>query len=245
VAQVRRLQVLAGGALVLVSTAFALPSGASGSPSPAALLRQSLKAAGSAGSVHLVEKTTDGSQVQRLVGSLSAPAAVESLGGSSGGATLQVELVGGTMYVSAAPSSLESALSITAAQATQATGKWVAVQTGDSPYPALAQSLTLASTLHAVTPSGRSLHLGKSTKVGGVKVVPIVGAPDYALPAGTAGSAALFVSAKAPHLPVGGTLVLTHGSQRLTEAVIFTAWGEPVKLTAPTGAIPFHTLIGA
>ena len=228
---------------ILVSALFAAPAGASGSPSAAALLKQSLDAADAVGSVHLAEKTTGGTRTQRLVGSLSAPAAAESLGGDV--PPLSVELVGGTIYVSGGSSALESALQLTAAEVKTAAGKWIAVQSADSPYASLAQSLTLTSILDAFTPAGRGLHLGKKTKVGRVNVIPIVGAPNGSLARGTSGSTALFVSTKAPHLPVGASIVLANQSSRVTQLVIFTAWGAPVKLTPPASSISFSTLVGA
>jgi len=71
----------------------------------------------------------------------------------------------------------------------------------------------------------------------------VVGAPSN-LPKGTTGSAALLVSVKTPHLPVGGTLVLGNKTGRLTEVAVFKQWGAKVVLNAPTGATAFSTVLG-
>ena len=229
--------------LALVGAGTALPAAAAGrSPQTSAskLLAQALRAASAAGSVHFVDKSSVGSQSQQLVGAISAPTAGESL---SGVAPLAVELVGGTIYVSGAASSLQRALPISATQAQQVGNKWIMVQSGDTPYQTLAQALSLSSALASFTPTGSTARLGKTAKVGGHKVIPIEGRPS-SLTKGTSGSVALFVSAKAPHLPVGGTLVLANRTQRLNEAVAYTSWGAPVTLSAPTGAVAFSSITG-
>ena len=85
--------------------------------------------------------------------------------------------------------------------------------------------------------------MGKTRTVGKEKVIPVVGTPMN-LPSGTSGSAALLVSAKAPHLPVGGTLILANKTGRLSEIAVFKAWGARVQLSTPTGGTAFSTVLG-
>jgi hypothetical protein len=203
------------------------------------MLASSLSASQVRGSVQFVDRTTVGSDVQTLDGAISAPTAGETLTGA--GTPLVVELISSTVYVNGSASALESALQITAAQATPVANKWIAVATTDAPFQSLTGALTLSSTLTEFTPT-KQIHFGKQTKVGKLKVIPIIGRPSN-LVKGASGSAALLVSAKAPHLPVGGTLVLAQGKQRLHEVAVFSNWGAKVSLTAPAGAVPFSSVL--
>jgi len=228
-----------------VTTVLVLPasSAPANQPSPAAqLLSDALNAANQSGSVHFVDKTTVNKSVQTLEGVISAPTAGETLSGTT--APLEVELIAGQIFVVGNLAALEQSLQITAAQATPYAGKWIVLSPSDAPFQLLAQDLTLGATIDVFTPGQVGLRLGKVQTVGHMRVIPIFGPPSN-LPKGTSGSSALLVSAKAPHLPVGGTLVLGNKTGRLTEVAAFTSWGAKVNLTAPTGATPFTTVLHA
>jgi hypothetical protein len=49
----------------------------------------------------------------------------------------------------------------------------------------------------------------------------------------------------APHLPVRYTQHNTQTGGQGTSRVTFSRWGEPVTVTAPTGAVAYSTLGGA
>ena len=190
--------------------------------------------------MQFVDKTTANKSTQLLEGVISAPTAGETLHSSE---PLIVNLINGSIYVTGTTSSLETALQITAAQAAPYAGKWIVVSQSDAPFQLLAQDLTLAATIDVFTPGQSGLRMGKVRTVGGKRVIPLVGVPSN-LPKGTSGSAALLVSVKAPHLPMGGTLVLGNKTGRLTEVAVFKQWGAKVVLNAPTGATPFSSLLG-
>ena len=232
-------------AAALAGVAFGLgartTSASAGQPSVASqLLSDALNAAQQAGSMQFVDKTTADKSVQILEGVISAPTAGETLHSSE---PLQVELISGTIYVIGSTNALQSSLQITAEQATPYAGKWIAVSSTDAPFQLLASDLTLGATIDVFTPGQGGLRMGKVRTVGGQRVIPIYGRPSN-LPAGTAGSAALFVSTIAPHLPMGGTLVLKNKTGGLNEVSVFKNWGSRVQLTAPTGATPFSTVLG-
>jgi hypothetical protein len=84
--------------------------------------------------------------------------------------------------------------------------------------------------------------LGKVQTVAGHKVLPIIGTQS-SLAKGASGSVALLVSTKAPYLPVGGSLVIAKGTQRLNEIAVFTNWGAKVSLTAPSGTTAFSSVL--
>jgi hypothetical protein len=244
---VRRLLPLGCGLLLAVAGPVSGFAGASGSPHSAGqLLSDALTAAGQAESVHIVDKTTAGKVSEELVGSLSAPTAGESLSGP-GAQPLEVELVKGAVYVSGSSAALESALSLTGSQAAAVANKWVVVQSSDAPFQGLTQTLTVSGEIDTFAPNRSTAQLGKRTKVDGVSVYPIYGRPAAALPKGSSASVALFVPVKAPHRPVGATLVIgsTSTSTRLHEVAAFTNWNKPVNLTAPTtNTVAYSTLTG-
>jgi hypothetical protein len=214
------------------------PADATG-PSASGLLQTSLAAAQREGSVRFVDRTTVGSEVQRIDGAISAPTASETLSGAA--APLVVELIGGIVYVDGSAQALESALQITPAQATPVAAKWISVASTDAPFQTLTGALTISATLDTFTPTGH-LHLGKTTKVGTQRVTPVVGVPS-GVAKGVSASVALLVSTKSTHLPVGATLVEAEGTKRLREEVVFTNWGARVGLTAPSGAVPFSSVL--
>ena len=241
----RRLLPLGCGAVLALLAPVSGLAGASGSsPSASQLLTDALTASGEAQSVHFVDKTTAGKVSRQLWGSLSAPTAGEYLSGSE---PLEVELVNGVVYVSGSMPALESALQLSASQASPAAGKWVVVQQGDSPFQSITQQLTVSGEVANFLPSRQTVQVGKRTKVHGVAVYPLYGRPVSPLPKGSSASVALFVPVKAPYLPVGATLVIASSSTktRLHEEVAFTNWNKAVNLTPPaTNTIAFSTLKG-
>ena len=210
-------------------------------PSPASqLLSDALNAAQKSGSMQFVSDTTENKSTQTLEGVVSAPTAGETLHSSD---PLQIDLIGGTIYVNGQAGALQAALQITASQAAPYVGKWISVASTDAPFQLLAQDLTLAAVIDQFTPDQNGLRIGRTRTVGHQKVIPVYGhAPN--LPSGTSGSAALLVSTKAPHLPVGGTLVLANKTGRMTEVAVFKEWGAKVQLSTPTGTTPFSTVLG-
>jgi hypothetical protein len=240
--RVRHLPVLCGAVLAASFVGTSLPAGAASAsqPSASALLKDALNAAQNAGSMQFVDKTTVNGTSQTLDGVISAPTAGETL---TGGAPLQVELIGGMIYVNGNQQALEQALQITAAQATPYANKWIVVQSTDAPFQLLAQDLTLSATLNDFTPAQKSLKIGKTQRIGKLKAIPISGASTSA-PKGSSSSVTLFVSPKAPHTPVGGSTVLVNKSGRLNEVAVFTNWGAKVNLTAPTDAVQFSSILG-
>ena len=241
----RRLLPLGCGAVLTLLAPVSGWAGASGpSPNAGQLLTDALTASGEAQSVHFVDKATAGKVTQELSGSLSAPMAGEYLSGSE---PLEVELINGVIYVSGSMPALESALQLSASQASAAAGKWVVVQQGDSPFQSITPQLTVSGEVDNFLPSRKTVQIGKRTKVHGVAVYPLYGRPSVPLPKGSSGSVALFVPVKAPYRPVGATLVIASSSTktRLHEEVAFTNWNKSVNLTPPaSNTVAFSSLVG-
>ncbi len=227
--------------LSIVGAALPFDAASASTHSPASqLLSNALNAAQESGSMHFVDKTTVNGTTQTLEGAISAPTAGETLTSS---APLQVELISGSIYVVGNAEALEQSLQITASQAQPYAGKWIVVQTTDAPFQLLAQDLTLGSTIDEFTPAQKGLKIGKMQRIGQTKAIPITGISSN-LPKGTTSSVALFVSPKAPHIPLGGSLIVANKTGRLSEVAVFNDWGAKVDLTAPSGAIPFSTVLG-
>jgi hypothetical protein len=223
--------------------AAASPAGA-GPLSASQLLSQGVSAADKAGSMSFNDHTASGKLVQTLTGAISAPTAAESLT-TTGLPALQVMLVGTTIYVQAGASVLESTMGLPAAASTANAGKWISVQSGDSAFSQLSGQLTLSAELNTYIPA-TALRRGKTTTVAGHRVIPITGRPaSSASNKGESVAVALYLSTKAPYLPVGGSLISAKkGTAGVKEIAVFSNWGKTVVLTAPTGAVPFSSLVG-
>jgi hypothetical protein len=224
--------------IIAATAAAATPK----NPTAAQMLKAALNASQESGSVRFVDQTTVGKQVQKIQGVISAPTAGETLSGAA--EPLVVELIGGTVYVKGSAPALESALQISKAQGTPVAGEWISVSSTDAPFQSLTQALTISATLSEFTPASSHVRFGKIQTVAGHRVRPIIGPPS-SLSSKTSGSAALFVSPKAPYLPQGGSLVLSNGTQRLNEVAVFTNWGAKVSLTAPSGSTAFSSVLTA
>ena len=235
--------VLCGAAMTtlsIVGAALPFDAASASTHSPASqLLSNALNAAQESGSMHFVDKTTVNGTTQTLEGAISAPTAGETLTSS---APLQVELISGSIYV-VGNAERWSSLADHRVQAQPYAGKWIVVQTTDAPFQLLAQDLTLGSTIDEFTPAQKGLKIGKMQRIGQTKAIPITGISSN-LPKGTTSSVALFVSPKAPHIPLGGSLIVANKTGRLSEVAVFNDWGAKVDLTAPSGAIPFSTVLG-
>ena len=140
-------------------------------------------------------------------------------------AEVQVVVVAGKAYINANSAGLSIFQAQPAAQ--KYAGKWLAFSSGGQVYDAAAQTVTLSSLLQQVLPTGSISKLAP-TRVNGRSVVGLVGA----LPGGFRGT--LYVSTSGSPLPVQETLNTPTGRTTVT----FSDWGEPVNVTAPTGAIP-------
>lgn len=230
--------------LICLGLAAAASPAGSSPPSASQLLSQSVTAADKAGSMSFNDHTVSGKLVQSLTGAISAPTAAESLT-TTGMPALQVMLVGTTIYVQAGASVLENILGLPTAASTANAGKWISVQSGDSAFSQLAGQLTLSSELTTYIPAS-ALRRAKTTTLAGHRVIPITGRPaSSSSTKGESVSVALYLSTKAPYLPVGGSLISAKkGTAGVKEIAVFSNWGKTVVLTAPTGAVPFSSLVG-
>ena len=242
-----------GGALValagLLAPALALgagaPAGASSiSRSPTRLLAATSSAVKKAGSMTFTDRSVSGKVTETYSGAVSATTAAETLT-ATGEPALQVVLVDQVIYIRAGSTVLENSLDLSPTAAAAEAGKWISVQSSDAPFAGLASQLTVASELTAYFPASKR-RIGKASSVAHHPVITVYGDPSASAANGaTAGSAALFLSAKAPYLPVGGSLILAKsGSAERKEVAVFKNWGKPFSVIAPTSPVSYDSLTG-
>jgi hypothetical protein len=194
-------------------------------------------------SFRFVDKDGSGSQARLLVGQTGTVSADQSLSGS--GVALEVRLTRGTVYVRGGATTLEGVLGLSATTATARSGQWLSVTAGDKGYRQIVATLKPAAELDGFVPQA-PLALGAATTLHGFSVVPVSGtAPASAATGALQAKATMFVSNRAPYLPVGATLTGTdvHGRKQ-SEEVAFSDWGGQARPKAPTGAVSVASLTG-
>jgi hypothetical protein len=158
--------------------------------------------------------------------------------GSQGDAVLLV--LPDIAYMKGDAAFLENSLGLSISNASQYAQKWISFVPSDTAYnyQQIVSGDTLGSALSESVPSGR-LRLTSERTVDGQNVVGLSGGlADTLSQGGAKGSEVLYVSDVAPYLPVelveSGTYEGHSGSSTLT----FSSWGEPISVTAPSGATP-------
>ena len=143
------------------------------------------------------------------------------------GARVTVIVVDGTAYVNANQLAMATMFQDSSPVSQQFADKWLSFPSSGQDYTQIANTLTLGSLLKQVTPTG---HLGKigPAVVNGKSVIGLRGE----LPGGLSGT--LYISVTGSPLPVEE---VSRTSNSVTTS-IFGEWGEPVKVTPPSGAIP-------
>lgn len=236
-------------ALVVITALAGLLSSCGGgavglqSESASQVVSTAVAAARAAGTFHFVDKEGSGSQARLLSGDTGTVAAQQTSTGN--GSRLVVSLVDGVAFVQASSITLENYFGLSTTQATQESGKWVSVTRGEKSYAQIVQSLTPSAELDAYIPQ-TELGIGKQRVLHGIPVLPVSGtAPATDSSSGLPAVATLFVSLRAPYLPVGGAVSGTdvHGRKQ-SEEVAFTRWGEKVHLNAPTDTVSLASLAG-
>lgn len=235
---VRRLFLLPVLAIACLTCACGGPSaGGLAGKSASEVLALAQAAAQKEGSFHFVDQTGTGKNEQRLVGDSAAESGEQVVSGPNG--LLEVRLVDSVIYVTGSDAVIGEALKLTDADAAKYAGKWISLQKSDAPYETVAKALDPSAELTPYTPVG-NLKVGNLSTLRGRSVLAISGAASEE--AGASSIATLYVSTSAPYVPVGGSLVGTGAQNGDSEVVAFTAWGERVRPTVPTGATPYSSI---
>lgn len=211
------------------ATAYVLLQGsnanavAGASPNQAAALATA--AARDAGSVHVVSSIRIQGQIATYVNDTGSDSGKQVI--TAGGAQVTAIVVGGAAYVNANQLAMSEMFQSSPAASHEFAGKWLSFPSSAQAYARISSTLTLSSLLQAITPMGPPTKLSPST-VNGQSVIGIRGD----LPNG--GSGTLFISSTGVPLPVEEVSGPSGGET----TTVFGGWGDPVRPTAPSEAIP-------
>ncbi len=188
-------------------------------------------------SFHFVDESGTGKDVERLVGDVSDQNGQELLTNPYG--SLEVRLVGPTIYVSGSAKSLEVALGMSSLVATKYATQWISMVAGDAPYSSVAKAMLPSAELGDYLPSG-DLVTGQVMTLDKHQVLPVSGTA----PTTTSGKgvATLYVSTTAPFVPIGGVLTGTGSTGSDNEEVAFTSWGESIDFKAPSDSVAYSSI---
>lgn len=219
--------------------AYFAVSGSSTSSTSAArrLYAASLAAAGRSGSFHYTSYSKSAGQTFTIVGDAGDGTGIQHL--VLGGHRFTLVLVNGTVYFKGDAIVLENQLGLPASTAAANAGKWISVQSGDAPYQNLEPGISAHSAIAQVVLTPRNVSTMRGAD--GTTFSRITGGLPSQNGQGT-GTASLDVSGGS-QLP--RTYESTSGHSQGTSRISFSKWGEPVSESAPSGAIPYASLIGS
>jgi hypothetical protein len=217
------LVLIAGAGFAYAMTAGSKTTIGDAAPRQAAVLTTA--AVRQAGSAHVVTSLRVRGRTATYVNDVSAHSGREVI--SYHGARVTVLEVGKTVYVRANALALTNLFQSSSGEAQQLADKWLSFPSTGKDYKRISETLTLGSLLQQVMPTRVASTSGTSIK-NGQTVVGLRGK----LPGGVSGT--LYVSATGSALPVEE---VSSGHDGVTTAV-FSHWGEPVQVVAPSGAIP-------
>jgi hypothetical protein len=171
----------------------------------------------------------------RLVTDSSTKAGEQFL--SYDGAEMTLRVVKGIVYVYANRGGLSIQFGV---KEPQFVGKWIEVTPTFREYSQMEGGVLLASMLAELPPTG-TLTTTKELSVHGEQVVAVIGKPN-SRSGFSSGKETVYVSTKAPYLPVEVTISgVTTGNVRDFE-ITFSDWGKVFQIVKPADAIPVSEL---
>jgi hypothetical protein len=159
---------------------------------------------------------------------------------------IDVVLVDQVVYVRAAASVLEHAVGLSASTATAYAGKWISLHEGDADYQAIVNSLSPTQAIEEFVPQEPDLRVAGAASVGSRGAVAVSGSPSGQVQGGATATSTLFVSTRAPYLPISSTIVVRNAAGRSEErlASVYGKYNQRVDPIAPQGATPISSLGG-
>ena len=221
--------------IVAIGMACVSPAVPVAAASPGSLLASILAAGRAQRSVHYVSTARSGAIRVVAVADVGATKGVQRITFSKAGATGHVTVVvsARTAYVRGDAFVLVNYMGFKPAAAAKYANAWVFIPRTDRAFAAVAEDVTLPSTMGSLKGPGRPI-AAPSTTIGSRRVV---GVQWRARVGGKSVVATLYARAAGTALPVeqrassGGNLI----------SVIFSRWNEPIHVTAPKPAVPIAT----
>lgn len=238
--------VLVVALLVGGGVAFLITTGPGPVPriSPAAqrLLRSSLQAAARQGTFHYVSRFTSRGVTQTTVGDAGKNSGRQRI--TIGSDSFDVLVIGTACYFRGDARQLTDQLGVPASVASTYDGQWISLAPGDAPY----QSVYAAVTAHDALAENIAFVPHRqldSTRLSGRRVLgiagPLVNVSVNGQTQKAKGTAQFYVAAVS-HLPVRYSEKGTVQNQPGTFTMTFSAWGQPVTVDTPPGAVSFAIL---
>ncbi len=198
-------------------------------------------------SLHYVSTSVGNGLTTTIVGDVNQTSGTQTIVVSYQGskASMVIELDGQEAYFRGDAAAIEVLINLTARQSDAAAGQWVSVAPADSVYQSTAAALTVGSVMselalsspirgeHNAIDGGRTV-----TEISGAWVGDGITAKDHA-------TGELEVSKGAESLPVAfsGVMPATASAARFAENLAVSKWGEPVRVSPPSSAIPLATIL--
>jgi hypothetical protein len=229
------------------STTVSTVPGSSSSPAATQILRTALAAAKRVGTFHYVATSSvTGPQGyrQKTLGEAGVDSGRQVI--TLATQKFVVLVVGSACYLKGNAAALTANLGLPSSIASAHVGQWISLTRADGPYASVYAAVTASSALAdniTITPR----HQLRDTRIGGRSVQVITGAiaplPGAGGQAQTPkGTATLAVRTGGSHLPVRYTEQGSIAKQKSVSTVTFTGWGDPVNITAPSGAVAYSSL---
>ena len=204
------------------------------SPSPSSdgstLMQSVVVAVRHAGSFHLRATTVHRGATVVFVQDVGRTAGVQDI--TIGAQRARILVINGVAYLRANRPALVQFMGFPSAVADRLHDRWVSFMPTDAPFTDIAASVTLDSALNEIAIKG-AVTLTKQTSVLGQRVVGLTGN------AVMSGTETLYVPASETPLPVQE--ILSANGDR--ETITFSKWGEIVRVTKPSGAIAFSSVV--
>jgi len=236
---------LVGGGIALFSGSgtTSTPTSAPASPAAKRLVTASLAAAQRVGTFSYVSRSTAKGYAQVTVGDAGPTSGRQQI--TVNAHTFTVLVIGAACYFQGDAVSVTQQLGLPSSLASTYAGRWISLAPSDAPYGPVYAAVT-APTAIADNVVFRPKRETGITRFAGRRVIGVTGPMTNITVAGqtqvSKGTATLEVAAARPHLPARYTENGTIDNARTIFSMTFSHWGEPLSVTAPTGAVSFASI---
>jgi len=224
------------------SAAWSAPAGAA--TTAGSLYRHSIAAVKVQSSVHYESRAAAPGRTVVIVADAGTTEGVRSVTVSTRGVAGHVMtlLTGNTAYVRGDAAGLTGFLGFPKPTAKRYAGRWLAIPAGSGGFGPATEGVTIVTLLGEMEMAGPYTASGP-VSAGGVATHAVHGRVPASLGAG-AGPETLFVPVSGRPLPVAQTAQVHQGPTHYGLTVSYSNWGEPVHVSAPSGAIPISRAVG-